>query len=225
MVRGNYAKLRRCIPTRWRDGSRCSRSSWPSWRRSWPPRRRPSVRLGSSPPTPRFADASPLLAAFRRGLAERGWIEAKNVELVRRYSSGDRALLSATPDRAPAWTHRGRVDVRRRIARDATSTIPICSSALGPARRRRLSSRSATRQTSGHHRRRGRSRRPGLALLKQAAPTVSRVALLANRPRRSPRPTSRGGKRGPVARRHDSPAHWRSPRAARRLHGDAEGTR
>ena len=143
-----------------------------------------TVRLGLLSPDATFADASPLLAAFRRGLAEHGWVEGKNVELVRRYSSGDRALFLGNTmvalgvDLIVAASTFG-----ARIARDATNTIPIVfvgvSDPLGsgllpkldPPRGNNLAGitdvdvRSASR---------------GLALLKQAAPTVSRVALLAN---------------------------------------------
>src|SRR5712692_10068713 len=95
----------------------------PSATRAQPPK---LVRLGLLSPDATFADTSPLLAAFRQGLAERGWIEGKNVELVRRYSSGDRSLFLGNSlvalgvDLIVAASTFG-----VRIARDATPTIPI----------------------------------------------------------------------------------------------------
>lgn len=142
------------------------------------------VRIGLLSPDAAFADASPLLAAFRRGLAERGWVEGKNVELVRRYAGGDRALFLGTTmvalgvDLIVAASTFG-----AHIARDATRTIPIVFvgvsdplgsgllPALDPPRGNNLAGISDVDV---------RSAARGLALLKQAAPTVSRVALLAN---------------------------------------------
>jgi putative tryptophan/tyrosine transport system substrate-binding protein len=71
--------------------------------------------------------AQPIIAAFRRGLAESGFVEGRNVVVVYRLANGQ-------PDRAPALAaelvHRP-VNVlasgyqTARAAKDATATIPI----------------------------------------------------------------------------------------------------
>jgi putative ABC transport system substrate-binding protein len=142
------------------------------------------VRLGLLSPDAAFADGSPLLAAFRRGLAERGWIEGKNVELVRRFSSGDRslflgnAMVALGVDLVVAASTFG-----ARIARDATTTIPIVfvgvSDPLGSGLLPKLEPPRGS-NVAGISDVDVRSAARGLALLKQAAPTVSRVALLVN---------------------------------------------
>ena len=142
------------------------------------------VRLGLLSPGASFADDSPLLAAFREGLAERGWIEGKNLELVRRYSGGDRslfvgsALVSLGVDLIVAASTYGAM-----IARDATPTLPIVFvgvsdpvgsgivPSLGPARGGNVTGVSDFDT---------RSSVSSLELLKQVAPTISRVALIAN---------------------------------------------
>jgi len=142
------------------------------------------VRLGLLSPDATFADNSPLLAAFRQGLAERGWTEGKNVELVRRYSSGDRSLflgnslLALGVDLMVAASTFG-----ARIARDATPTLPIVfvgvSDPVGSGILPNLDLRRSvnlTGITDVDTRSSGRS----LALLKQVAPTISRVALIVN---------------------------------------------
>ena len=142
------------------------------------------VRLGLLSPDATFADTSPLLAAFRQGLAERGWVEGKNVELVRRYSGGDRALFLGNSlvalgvDLIVAASTFG-----TRVARDATTTIPIVfvgvSDPVGSGLLPNLDlSRSGnlTGITDVDPRSTARS----LAMLKQVAPTISRVALFAN---------------------------------------------
>ena len=143
-----------------------------------------AVRLGLLSLDATFADASPLLAAFRQGLAERGWVEGKNVELVRRHSGGDRslfvgnALLALGADLIVAASTLG-----ARIARDATATIPVVFvgvsdpvgsglvSTLDPSRGGNVAGISDVDV---------RSSARSLALLKEAAPTISRVALLVN---------------------------------------------
>jgi putative ABC transport system substrate-binding protein len=142
------------------------------------------VRLGLLSPDAAFADASPLLAAFRRGLADLGWVEGKNIELVRRYSSGDRALFLGNTmvalgvDLIVAASTFG-----AQIARDATTTIPIVFVGVSdPVGSGLLSSLASPRgnNVAGLTDVDARSSARSLALLKQAAPTVSRVALLAN---------------------------------------------
>jgi len=142
------------------------------------------VRLGLLSPDATFADDSPLLAAFRQALAERGWIDGKNVELVRRYGSGDRSLFFGNSlvalgvDLIVAASTFG-----ARIARDSTSTIPIVfvgvsdpvGSGLLPSLdlRRSINITGITDVDT-------RSSARGLALLKQAAPAINRVALIVN---------------------------------------------
>jgi putative ABC transport system substrate-binding protein len=142
------------------------------------------VRLGLLSPDAAWADASPLLAAFRRGLAERGWVEGQNVELVRRYSSGDRALfLGSTLVALGVDVIVAASTFGARIARDATTTIPIVfvgvSDPLGSGLLSRLEPPRGN-NVAGLTDVDVRSSARSLALLKQAAPTVTRVALLAN---------------------------------------------
>ncbi|HMH52259.1 MAG TPA: ABC transporter substrate-binding protein [Candidatus Acidoferrum sp.] len=142
------------------------------------------VRLGLLSPDATFADTSPLLAAFRQGLAERGWVEGKNVELVRRYSGGDRALFLGNSlvalgvDLIVAASTFG-----TRVARDATTTIPIVfvgvSDPVGSGLLPNLDLRRSGNLT-GITDVDPRSTARGLAMLKQVAPTISRVALFAN---------------------------------------------
>jgi putative ABC transport system substrate-binding protein len=142
------------------------------------------VRLGLLSPDATFADTSPLLAAFRQGLAERGWVEGKNVELVRRYASGDRSLFAGNSlvalgvDLIVAASTFG-----ARIARDATPTIPIvfvgASDPVGSGLLPNLDLKRSGNLT-GITDVDTRSSAKGLALLKQVAPTVTRVALFAN---------------------------------------------
>ena len=142
------------------------------------------VRLGLLSPDATFADTSPLLAAFRQGLAERGFIEGKNVELVRRYSSGDRSLFFGNSlvalgvDLIVAASTFG-----ARIARDSTSTIPIVfvgvSDPVGSGILPNLDLRRNVNIT-GITDVDPRSGARGLALLKQAAPAIGRVALIVN---------------------------------------------
>jgi putative ABC transport system substrate-binding protein len=142
------------------------------------------VRLGLLSPDASFADSSPLLAAFRRGLTERGWVEGKNVELVRRYSSGDRSLFQGATlvalgvDVLVAASTYG-----AQIARDATSTIPIVfvgvSDPLGSGLLPSLDPPRGNNMV-GLTDVDVRSSARSLALLKEAAPTVTRIALLAN---------------------------------------------
>ena len=143
-----------------------------------------TVRLGLLSPDATFADTSPLLAAFRQGLAERGWIEGRNLELVRRYSSGDRSLFFGNSlvalgvDLIVAASTYG-----ARIARDATPTIPIVfvgvSDPVGSGLVPNLDPRRGANLT-GITDVDTRSSARGLAMLKQVAPTISRVALIAN---------------------------------------------
>jgi putative ABC transport system substrate-binding protein len=143
-----------------------------------------TVRLGLLSPDATFADGSALLAAFRGGLAERGWVEGRNVELIRRYASGDRTLFSGNSlvalgvDLIVAASTSG-----ARIARDATSTIPIVfvgvSDPVGSGVLPNLDLRRSlnlTGITDADPRTTARS----LAVLKQIAPNVSRAALFVN---------------------------------------------
>jgi putative tryptophan/tyrosine transport system substrate-binding protein len=142
------------------------------------------VRLGLLSPDATFADASPLLAAFRQGLAERGWVEGKNVELVRRSSGGDRSLFLGNSlvalgvDLIVAASTFG-----ARIARDASTTIPIVfvgvSDPVGSGILPNLDPRRSGNLT-GITDADPRSSARSLAMLKQLAPAISRVALFAN---------------------------------------------
>jgi putative tryptophan/tyrosine transport system substrate-binding protein len=142
------------------------------------------VRLGLLSPDATFADGSPLLAAFRQGLAERGWVEGTNLELVRRSSSGDRSLFQGNSlvalgvDLIVAASTFG-----ARIARDATPTIPIVFVGVSdPVRSGILPSLDLRRNSNltGITDVDPRSTARSLTLLKQAAPHIHRVALVFN---------------------------------------------
>jgi putative ABC transport system substrate-binding protein len=172
----------------------------PAWRRAWivvalvlvvvaaPGDARAQAskpaRLGLLSPDGTFADTSPLLAAFRQGLAERGWVEGRNVTLIRRDSGGEaayflgNALLALGVDLIVAASTLG-----ARVARDATSTVPIVfvgvSDPVASGLLARLVPPRGTNLT-GFIDVDVRSSARALALLKQAAPTITRVALLAD---------------------------------------------
>jgi len=141
-------------------------------------------RLGLLSPDGTFGDTSTLLAAFRQGLAERGWIEGRNVTLVRRDSAGEgpfflgNALLALGVDLIVAASTLG-----ARVARDATSTVPIVfvgvSDPVASGLVARLAPPRGTNLT-GFIDVDVRSSARALALLKQAAPAATRVALLAD---------------------------------------------
>lgn len=141
-------------------------------------------RLGLLSPDATFADESPLLAAFRQGLAERGFIEGQHVELVRRYSGGDRALFLGNAlvalgvDLIVAASTFG-----AQVAREATSTIPVVFVGVSdPVGSGIVASLAPPRggNLAGFTDVDPRSAARGLGLLKQLAPTVSRVGLLVN---------------------------------------------
>jgi putative ABC transport system substrate-binding protein len=142
------------------------------------------ARLGLLSPDGTFGDASPLLAAFRQGLAERGWIEGHNVTLVRRDSAGEgayflgNALLALGVDLIVAASTLG-----ARVARDATSTVPIVFVGVSDPVASGLVARLAPPRggnLTGFVDVDTRSSARALALLKQAAPAVTRVALLSD---------------------------------------------
>jgi putative ABC transport system substrate-binding protein len=142
------------------------------------------ARIGLLSPDGTFADTSPLLAVFRQGLAALGYVEGKNVELLRRDASDGRAiflgnaLVSLGVDVIVAASTLG-----AQIARDATSTVPIVfvgvSDPVGSGLLARLDPPRGTNVT-GLTDVDVRSSARSLGLLKQAAPNVTRVALLAN---------------------------------------------
>jgi putative ABC transport system substrate-binding protein len=142
------------------------------------------ARLGLLSPDGTFADTSPLLEAFRKGLAERGWVEGKNVTLIRRDSAGDgayflgNALVALGVDVIVAASTLG-----ARIARDATTTVPIVfvgvSDPLASGLLTRLEAPRAT-NLAGFIDVDVRSSARALALLKQATPDLTRVAVLAH---------------------------------------------
>jgi putative ABC transport system substrate-binding protein len=143
-----------------------------------------NTRLGLLSPDATFADGSPLLAAFRQGLAERGWVEGRNVELVRRYSGGDRSLFLGNTlvalgvDLIVAASTFG-----AQVARNATDTLPIVFVGVSdPVGSGIVPSLEAPRggNVAGLTDVDVRSSASSLGLLKQAAPAISRVALLVN---------------------------------------------
>jgi putative ABC transport system substrate-binding protein len=143
-----------------------------------------SVRLGLLSTDSAFADFSPMLEAFRQGLAERGWVEGQNVELIRRYARSDRAyflgnaVLALGAELIVAATTAGAL-----AARDSTTTVPVVFvgvsdpmgsgvvSSLGPRRGGNVAGFTDFDVASTAR---------GLALLKQAAPAVTRVSVLVN---------------------------------------------
>ena len=82
--------------------------------------------------------ASPLLHAFEQGLAERGWVAGKNIEIEHRFSGGRpdavmplaAELVAAGPDVLFAGSEIGAVALRQQ-----TTTIPIVVGAAPDALR------------------------------------------------------------------------------------------
>ena len=132
-----------------------------------------------------FSAPDPQIEALKRGLRDLGWVEGQSVELLYRYSSGQLERVPAYADELV----RLKVDVivaggeaGIRAAREATSTIPIVMANSGDPVGTGLVSSLA---------------RPGgnitglslllpelggkrLALMREAAPKVSHVAVLWN---------------------------------------------
>ena len=142
------------------------------------------ARIGLLSPDGTFADTSPLLAAFRQGLAALGYAEGRDVALLRPDASSARArspghaLVSLGVDVIVAASTLG-----AQIARDATRTIPIVFVGVSdPVGSGLLSSLDPPRgdNVAGLTDVDVRSSARSLELLKQAAPNVTRVALLAN---------------------------------------------
>jgi len=145
---------------------------------------RPMYRVGYLSPGQAFT--GPDLDAFRRGLSELGWIEQRNIEIISRWSG-------PTNDRLPALAAElvalG-VDVIVTIstpgalaAQGATSSIPIVmAGSSNPVGRGLVASLA---RPGGNIT--GLTNNPGvgflakkLQLLKEAAPRVSRVAIVWN---------------------------------------------
>jgi len=137
--------------------------------------------LGAPPST-----TSAPLEAFRRGLSELGWIEGRNVVIEARYAGDDSARLAAVTAELVAL----RVDVIVTIttpaalaAKKATAAIPIVMA--GSSNPVELGLVNSLSRPGGNVT--GVTNSPGagsgftqklLQLLKEAAPTISRVALL-----------------------------------------------
>lgn len=142
------------------------------------------ARLGLMSTDSAFADHSPMLEAFRGGLAERGWVEGRNVELVRRYARSDRAaflgnsVLALGVDLIVAATTVGAL-----VARESTTTVPVVfvgvSDPMGSGVVASLEPRRGG-NVAGLTDFDVASSARGLALLKQAAPAVTRIAVLTN---------------------------------------------
>ena len=138
--------------------------------------------LGAPPPT--TSGSHGLLKAFRRGLAELGWIEGQNAVIETRYANDDSARLAAGAAELVA----SRVDVIVTIttpaalaAKKATASIPIVmAGSSSPVELGLVKSLGHPGQNVT-----GVTNNPGagvtqklLQLLKEAAPKISRVALL-----------------------------------------------
>jgi len=135
--------------------------------------------LGTRPST-----TSPPLEAFRRGLSELGWIEGRNLAIETRYADDDNARLAAITAELVGL----RVDVIVTIttpaalaAKKATGLIPIVMAGssspveLGLVKSLARPGENVTGLTNNP----GAGFMPKLTqLLKEAAPKVSRVALL-----------------------------------------------
>ena len=134
-------------------------------------------------PTPTAADPDPNEAGFRQGLREGGYVEGQNVVIERRYADGDAALLAA----AAAELAMLKVDAilaggqpAREAARKATATIPIVT----------LSGSDPVREGWARSLARPGGNVTGLTftfpelaakrleLLKQALPTLTRIAVV-----------------------------------------------
>src|SRR5262252_7785098 len=137
--------------------------------------------LGAPPST---SGPSGTLKAFRRGLGELGWIEGRNVVIETRYADDDSVRLAAVAAELVA----SRVDVIVTIttpaalaAKKATALIPIVmAGSSNPVEIGLVKSLSHPGENVT-----GLTNNPGagftqklLQLLKEAAPKISRVALL-----------------------------------------------
>ena len=131
----------------------------------------------------RFADGSPARDAFRTALAELGYVEGKNVALERRDAEGRydrlarmaRDLLGEGVDLIVAPSN-----ADAEAAKDATRTVPVVFVGADPVGTGLVASRekpggNVTGVTVASH---AKGRR--LALLKEAVPGLSRVAVLVN---------------------------------------------
>ena len=153
-------------------GATVAQQTGKSYRIGW-------LDLGTRPST-----TSPPLEAFRRGLSELGWIEGRNLAIETRYADDDNARLAAVTAELVGL----RVDVIVTIttpaalaAKKATGLIPIVMAGssdpveLGLVKSLARPGENVT----------GLTNNPGAGftqkltqLLKEAAPKVSRVALL-----------------------------------------------
>jgi putative ABC transport system substrate-binding protein len=137
-----------------------------------------SLQSPSDPGMPRH------LAAFRQGLHELGWAEGQNITIERRYAEGDAERLSTLA------TELVRVPVDVMVtaglpaalaAKQATTTIPIVMAVVSdPVGRGLVASlaRPGGNITGFSFETTPEVRGKQLQLLKEAVPTVSRVAIL-----------------------------------------------
>jgi putative ABC transport system substrate-binding protein len=161
--------------------------------------------------SPEWSRAS--LEAFRRGLNELGWEEGRNLSIDERFAEGDAARLPGLADELV----RRKVDVilastsaSTRAAKKATKTIPIVMVDVGDPVTTKLVTnlaRPGGNVTGIANMALGLTQKR-LAILKEALPAASRIAILSN-------PDNLIG-----------PQQWRAdePRA-RRQSEDREGTR
>lgn len=142
------------------------------------------VLLSVAAPSPNAPD--PFIAAFRRGLVERGYVEGQNVAILPRYMDGQPDRLAKHAAELVAM----KVDVilaggqpAREAARRATATVPIVqvsgSDAVreGWARSLAKPGGNVTGLTVTYPELMPKS----LELLKEALPRVARVAVLIDR--------------------------------------------
>jgi putative ABC transport system substrate-binding protein len=130
-------------------------------------------------------ETSPEVGERREALAELGWVDGRTIDIVARYANGDfdrvpglmAELIALDPD--VILTHTG---VAARAAAQATATIPVVVGAAGEELLMEIAGDLArpkgnvTGLTLVSHEQHAKV----LELLKQAHPTATRIAVLAN---------------------------------------------
>ena len=125
------------------------------------------------------------LEAFRRGLRDLGWEEGRNLTIDERFADGDAARLPGLVDelvRRPVDVILASTSASTRAAKKATKTIPIVMVDVGDPVTTKLVTnlaRPGGNVTGMANMALGLTQKR-LAILKEALPTASRIAILSN---------------------------------------------
>ena len=125
------------------------------------------------------------LEAFRRGLRDLGWEEGRNLTIDERFADGDAARLPGLVDelvRRPVDIILASTSASTRAAKKATKTIPIVMVDVGDPVTTKLVTnlaRPGGNVTGIANMALGLTQKR-LAILKEALPTASRIAILSN---------------------------------------------